>query len=268
MTHYKMLEIDENATIKEIKKAYKSLAIKLHPDRTQGNEVLAEKFKSVKFAYEILSNESEKQKYDRSLKKTSSKKTNHPFGKSNGFDPFNSSSGKTNKHTHVKKNQFAEDWMKQYESSKKTDLHVDLNIAINGGFCDLEEVNGRTHSIHVPANTLHGTSIIHKVNDHETIIVNANLKLKDNERIDGNNVIIKHNVDIFTMIGGGLSQVDLFGKHIKIKIKECTQLGTKLKLPKRGFNNGDVIIEIQANMPTNIPNETKELLKTLKANYK
>ncbi|MDN2664965.1 molecular chaperone DnaJ [Psychromonas sp. 14N.309.X.WAT.B.A12] len=61
---YEVLGIGQDATEKEIKKAYKRLAMKYHPDRTKGDTALEEKFKEVKEAYEILSDPQKRAAFD------------------------------------------------------------------------------------------------------------------------------------------------------------------------------------------------------------
>jgi molecular chaperone DnaJ len=61
---YEVLGVSQSATEKEVKKAYKRLAMKLHPDRTKGDDALEEKFKEVKEAYEILNDPQKKAAYD------------------------------------------------------------------------------------------------------------------------------------------------------------------------------------------------------------
>ncbi|WP_353169405.1 molecular chaperone DnaJ, partial [Providencia sp.] len=62
---YQVLELEKNASEKDIKRAYKRLAMKYHPDRNQGNkDESEEKFKEIKEAYEVLSDEQKRAAYD------------------------------------------------------------------------------------------------------------------------------------------------------------------------------------------------------------
>ncbi|WP_423187310.1 molecular chaperone DnaJ [Alishewanella sp. d11] len=63
--YYEVLGVAKGADDKDIKKAYKRLAMKYHPDRTQGDKAMEEKFKEVQEAYEVLSDEQKRAAYDR-----------------------------------------------------------------------------------------------------------------------------------------------------------------------------------------------------------
>nr|OQX99330.1 MAG: molecular chaperone DnaJ [Erwiniaceae bacterium 4572_131] len=62
--YYQILGIPKSAEEREIKKAYKKLAMKYHPDRNQGDKTAEGKFKEIKEAYEILINEEKRSAYD------------------------------------------------------------------------------------------------------------------------------------------------------------------------------------------------------------
>ena len=62
--YYKILGIDRNADKSAIKKAYRKLAVKYHPDKNPGNKEAEEKFKEVSEAYEVLSDEEKRRQYD------------------------------------------------------------------------------------------------------------------------------------------------------------------------------------------------------------
>ncbi len=62
--YYKVLGITKSATQDEIKKAYRKLALKYHPDKNQGDSAAEAKFKDISEAYEVLSDEQKRQMYD------------------------------------------------------------------------------------------------------------------------------------------------------------------------------------------------------------
>lgn len=62
--YYEVLGISKSADTREIKKAYKKLAMKYHPDRTQGDKSLEEKFKEIQEAYEVLTDSQKRAAYD------------------------------------------------------------------------------------------------------------------------------------------------------------------------------------------------------------
>jgi len=62
--YYEVLGVSRSATADEIKKAYRQMALKYHPDRNQGNKEAEEKFKEAAEAYEVLSDAEKRQRYD------------------------------------------------------------------------------------------------------------------------------------------------------------------------------------------------------------
>ena len=62
--YYKILGVSKDASQDEIKKAYRKLAIKLHPDRNPGDKEAEAKFKEAAEAYEVLGDEKKRKEYD------------------------------------------------------------------------------------------------------------------------------------------------------------------------------------------------------------
>ena len=63
--YYELLGVSKGASADEIKKSYRKLAMKYHPDRNQGDKEAEEKFKEVSEAYEVLSDDNKRSQYDR-----------------------------------------------------------------------------------------------------------------------------------------------------------------------------------------------------------
>ncbi|MBR8829717.1 MAG: Chaperone protein DnaJ [Chroococcopsis gigantea SAG 12.99] len=63
--YYSVLGVNKTASADEIKKAFRKLAVKYHPDRNPGDKAAEEKFKEISEAYEVLSDQEKRQKYDR-----------------------------------------------------------------------------------------------------------------------------------------------------------------------------------------------------------
>ena len=62
--YYTVLGVTKSASADEIKKAYRKLAMQYHPDRNSNDKDAAEKFKEASEAYEVLSDEAKRQRYD------------------------------------------------------------------------------------------------------------------------------------------------------------------------------------------------------------
>lgn len=80
--YYSILEVAKGASDEEIKKAYRKLAMKYHPDRNQGDKEAEEKFKDINEAYQVLSDPQKKAQYDQ----FGTTDFNGGFGGAGGFD--------------------------------------------------------------------------------------------------------------------------------------------------------------------------------------
>lgn len=62
--YYQILGINKNADQAEIKKAYRKVAVKYHPDKNPGDKIAEERFKEISEAYEVLADFEKRKKYD------------------------------------------------------------------------------------------------------------------------------------------------------------------------------------------------------------
>src|SRR5918912_251826 len=79
--YYKVLGVDKKASQDEIKKAYRKLARRYHPDRNKGEKAAEERFKEVSQAYDVLGDPEKRKEYDRGGVFA------FPGGGAGGFDP-------------------------------------------------------------------------------------------------------------------------------------------------------------------------------------
>lgn len=81
INHYQTLGVDKNSTAEDIKKSYRELAVKYHPDHNNGDKGAEDKFKEINEAYSVLSDKEKRSQYDNP----------NPFGGlfgGTGFNPF------------------------------------------------------------------------------------------------------------------------------------------------------------------------------------
>ncbi|QKX03010.1 molecular chaperone DnaJ [Wolbachia endosymbiont of Litomosoides sigmodontis] len=129
--YYELLGVGRNASIDEIKKAYKKLALKYHPDRNPGNKEAEEKFKEITAAYEVLSDSEKRAGYDRYGRE----------GASSGFD-FSQSFGSAGDFSDIFNDFFGGGFGSSSKSKAKrsttgapgADLRYDLEITLEDAF--------------------------------------------------------------------------------------------------------------------------------------
>ncbi len=298
--YYKILGVNKTASEDEIKKAYRKLARKYHPDLNPGDKAAELRFKEVNEANEVLSNPENRKKYDeygkdwkhaeefeKAKRHRQSQRAyaggGNPFGagasfgggfSESGFSDFfeamfggqTSSFGNNARRTaHIKGQDF------------RAELQLNLTD-VYGTHKRTLEINGKKIRITIPAGISDGQEIV--IRGHGAPGINGGpkgdlyvkFKIVNNTSFvrRRNNLYLNMDIDLFTAILGGEVYVNTLGGKLKLKVKPETQNGTKVKLASKGFPKykkegqyGDLYITYNIKLPTNLSEREKQLFKEL-----
>lgn len=290
--YYSVLGINKNASDDEIKKAYRKLARKYHPDLNPDNEEAHKKFQQINEANEVLSDSEKRKKYDEygenwkhadEFEKARQQQSQGGYG-GGGFRDFEYSfSGDEGGFSDFFESLFGN----RGGSSRRqrgfrgqdyqAELHLDLYEAAQTHKQTIT-VNGKNIRITVPAGVADGQviKIAHQGGKgtnggpdgdlYITFVIAENTTFK---RI-GDNLYANMPLDLYTAILGGDAMVDTLSGKVKMKVKPETQNGTKVRLKGKGFpvykqdgKAGDLIITYSVQIPVNLTDDQKELFKKL-----
>ena len=293
--YYKILEVGKNATEAEIKKAYRKLARKYHPDLNPNDKEAERKFKEINEANEVLSHTENRKKYDdygenwqhaEEFEKSKQQRQYQGNGNQGGFggsggggfsgggdfsDFFESmfggrTSGGGGRRT------------AQYKGQEfNAELHLELKDVYTTHKRTLT-INGKNIRITIPAGVENGQQI--KISGmgaegsgggpkgdlYITFTIENHTKFK----LDKHNLYATVDLDLYTAILGGEITADTFDGKVKLTVKPGTQNGTKVKLKGKGFpvykkegEFGDLYLTYQIQIPTNLSEKEKELFTEL-----
>ncbi|MBA6154528.1 DnaJ C-terminal domain-containing protein [Gelidibacter maritimus] len=297
--YYKVLGVSKSATAAEIKKAYRKLARKHHPDVNPNDKNAERKFKEINEANEVLGDPEKRKKYDKYGKdwqhgeayeqaqrqqqsqRQYQQQAGGGFG--GGFGGGNFSEGDFS--------DFFESMFGGGRASRghgrsagfrgqdfNAELHLDLRDVYDTNKRVLT-VNGKNIRLTIPAGVENGQVI--KITGkggpganggpNGDLLIQFNISNSTKFKRDGSNLYSNETIDLYTAILGGEITVDTFDGKVKLKIKPETQNGTKVKLTGKGFpvykkegRFGDLYITYDIQMPTNLSNKEKALFNELK----
>ncbi len=295
--YYKTLGLEKTATANEIKKAFRQLAVKYHPDKNQNDKAAEEKFKEINEAYEVLGNAEKRKKYDGLA--SNWKNYGESNGGQEGFD-WSQFAERENGYKYSTRNSSNDFSGRQFSdffesvfgnqfggeergSYKGSDYHADMELSLD------EAYSGTTRALEVNGQALQ-LKIKPGVSDQQSL----RLKGKGGQGINGgssgdiyitvhipehphykrkkNDLHCEIPVNLYTAILGGKASIRTLKGIMKIDLAAGTENGKVLRLKGQGmpiFGKpgafGDLYAKVSVVVPKNLsPGET-ELFKELAA---
>lgn len=285
--YYKILGISKKATEAEIKKAYRKLARKYHPDLNPNDKVAEKKFKEINEAHEVLSDPKNRKQYDeygehwqhaeeyekakqQQSYQRSSQGSSQGYTQEDFSDIFGSMFGGRSQRTHGRQIKF-----------RGQDFNAELQLDLKDVFTTHKRtltVNGKNIRITIPAGIENGQTI--KIKGHGGSGVNGGpngdlyiqFSITNHTKFkrDKDNLHITVDLDLYKALLGGEIMIDTFNGKVKLNIKPETQNGTKVKLKGKGFPKykkegqfGDLYVTYQIKLPEKLSNKEKALIQEL-----
>jgi curved DNA-binding protein len=289
--YYKVLGIDKSATEAEVKKAYRKLARKYHPDLNPNDKQAEQKFKEANEANEVLSHPENRKKYDQygenwqhseEFEKQRQQQSRSGGGQQGGFGGFEGFSGGGD-YSDFFESMFGGGARGRTRSSQSRgeDYNAQLQLNLRDVYTTDKRtltINGKNIRLTIPAGVENGQQI--KISGlggegrnggpKGDLYITFTIQNNTNFKLDKNNLYTTVDIDLYTAILGGEITVDTFDGKVKLKVVPGTQNGTKVKLKGKGFpvykkegSFGDLYIEYQIKIPTNISDKEKELFEEL-----
>lgn len=290
--YYKVLGVERSASQDEIKKAYRKLAVKYHPDKNPDDKVAEEKFKEISEAYQVLGNADTRKKYDELGANWKQYENSGFSGFGGGGQGFNASGfsdffdmffgGQGGAGFDIR------DFMggmgggrRSTRPAKGSDLNATINMTL------LEAYQGSQRMIDLGGNTIKIT-IKPGVRDGQVLRIkgkgnpgrnggdNGDLLIKvsiTNDHVyqrDGDDLIRNINVDVYTAILGGKITVTTLKGDVNVPIKPQTQNNSTLRLKGMGMSHydkegaGALLLKVQLLLPEYFSQKELELIKEAK----
>lgn len=282
--YYKILGISKTATQDEIKKAYRKLARKHHPDLNPNDSEAIKKFQEINEANEVLSDPEKREKYDKYGEnwkhadqyeaQQQQQQQQQQYRDSGGFDDFSdffeSMFGSRRGQSGGRGSSY---------SFRGQDYSAELQLSLADAAKTHKQVitvNGKNLRITVPAGIANGQKIKLKgqggpgANGSPAGDLYITFLIPEDSTFKrmGNDIYITAHIDVFTAILGGEVIIDTMDGKVKLKVKPGIQNNTKVRLKGKGFpvykkegSFGDLIITYNIEIPTHLTEKQKELLK-------
>jgi len=287
--YYKILGVPNTATQDEIKKAYRKLARKMHPDLNPNDREAHKKFQQINEANEVLSDPEKRKKYDQygkdwkhaeQFEQARQSQQGSWSGGGRGFsgdfdeggfsDFFESLFGGAARGGGRRQTQF-----------KGQDHQATLQLHLRDVYTTHQQtfnISGKNIRITIPAGAEDGQVIRLKgygepgVNGGPAgdLYIRFDILDDPNFKRTGNDLYTTATIDLYTAVLGGETIIDEFGGKVKLKVALSTQNGTKVRLKGKGFpvykqegKFGDLYVTFHIKIPKDLTERQKALFTEL-----
>ncbi|QNK77113.1 J domain-containing protein [Winogradskyella sp. PAMC22761] len=303
--YYKILGVTKGASSKEIKKAYRKLAAKHHPDKNPDNKIAEEKFKEINEANEVLSDKEKREKYDalgsnwevyqntgddwRAYANQANQRQNRRntystqddpsdfFGQgaqsgedfSSFFETFFGAGGRSAR--------------EQRTTSSGGNTQAEMPITLLEAYQGSQrtfEIHNQNLRITIKPGSYDGQQLKIKGKGQKGVRGGTRgdlyiiLKVQDDARFQrkGDNLLYNASVDLYTAILGGKIDIPTLTGALKITVPKGSEIGKILRLKGKGMPKyskpsifGDLLVILNVDLPKNLTIEEENLFKQLKS---
>ena len=290
--YYEVLGVSKSASDDEIKKAYRKLAIKYHPDKNPGDKAAEEKFKEATEAYEVLNDKQKRARYDQFGHAGVGGNAGNPFGGGNPFGNgnFNSQSfhfdfggGAPGSFDDILGDLFGFGGARRRRAMRgqdfETQVVIDFKAAVFGTTCEITAPeSGKKLKVKIPAGIDDGMAIrlagkggaAPKDGEPGDLYVRVRVKPDKNLTREGNIILSEAVISMVDAALGCELDVETVDGKVTMKVPAGTQSGTPFKLSGHGIpfrtdgDRGPHIVTIIVETPKNLSKKQKELLEEFK----
>ncbi|MCH8960882.1 MAG: J domain-containing protein [Bacteroidetes bacterium] len=290
--YYDILGVNEKAGAEEIKKVYRKLAQKYHPDRNPDKPEAEDRFKEVQEAYSVLSDAKKRKQYDRMRQ--------NPFGAFGGFTANNGDRFYQRPDgTYVRFSNddgdidfsdifgdavgdigdffsriFGSDAPRTRQTpNTKTTVRLSFDQALRGGKTTVRLPDGKTVRLTIPRGVHDGFRIRLKGRgqqgaDSQRGHVFVTFKVDPHPRFrrEDDDLYVTETINaVEAMLGTTRHLTNPYGKRIKVPIHAGTQPGARLRLKGQGVQTdqsaGDLYVEVEVIIPENLTEAQRDVLR-------
>jgi DnaJ-class molecular chaperone len=282
--YYSILGVDKSTEAAEIKKKYRNLAKKYHPDKHKGDEKNAEKFKEISEAYDILGDKGKREQYDMQRDNPFFKFNKNSGAGSQDFSGFRQQDANSDGFGDIFSSFFGggasrgrqrtrqEPREEKIVNAEET-IRVPIRLAFSGGEYLFKTPKGNTVKLKIPKDCqrFHKIKLKEQGKNSEDLIVTIDFSTNSDAIIENYNVIQKLKIPVWDALLGTKKDVVLYNdKKVSITIKEGTNSHHRLKLSGMGLkskdSHGDCFLEIVLETPSSLNQEQKDILMSMRYN--